>query len=52
MSLIIGKVELAAVEESHINGSENKYGNDGFMYYLYDLTISIKVIKVSGKWLL
>jgi flavin reductase (DIM6/NTAB) family NADH-FMN oxidoreductase RutF len=37
MSLIIGKVESAAMEESHINGSEKKYGQDGFMYYLYDL---------------
>jgi flavin reductase (DIM6/NTAB) family NADH-FMN oxidoreductase RutF len=38
MSLIIGKVESAAVEESHISGSENKYGKDGFMYYLYELS--------------
>jgi len=36
-SLIIGKVLSAAMDEEYINGSEKKYGQDGFMYYLYDL---------------
>ena len=36
-SLIIGKVLSAAIDEDYLNGSENKYGKDGFMYYLYDL---------------
>jgi flavin reductase (DIM6/NTAB) family NADH-FMN oxidoreductase RutF len=36
-SLIIGKVLAAAVDEDYINGSEMKYGKEGFMYYLYDL---------------
>jgi flavin reductase (DIM6/NTAB) family NADH-FMN oxidoreductase RutF len=37
MSLIIGKVLSAAMDDDYINGSEKKYGKDGFMYYLYDL---------------
>jgi len=36
-SLIIGKVLSAAIEDDYLNGSEMKYGKDGFMYYLYDL---------------
>ncbi len=36
-SLIIGKVLSAAMDEDYLNGSEKKYGKDGFMYYLYDL---------------
>ena len=36
-SLVIGQVLSAAVEEDYLNGSEKKYGKDGFMYYLYDL---------------
>jgi flavin reductase (DIM6/NTAB) family NADH-FMN oxidoreductase RutF len=36
-SLIIGKVLSAAIESDYLNGSEKKYGKDGFMYYLYDL---------------
>jgi len=36
-SLIIGKVQLAAIDQDYLNGSEKKYGPDGFMYYLYDL---------------
>jgi flavin reductase (DIM6/NTAB) family NADH-FMN oxidoreductase RutF len=36
-SLIIGKVLSAAMDEEYLNGSEKKYGKDGFMYYLYDL---------------
>jgi flavin reductase (DIM6/NTAB) family NADH-FMN oxidoreductase RutF len=38
-SLVIGQVLLAAMEEDCLNGSEKKYGQDGFMYYgneLYD----------------
>jgi flavin reductase (DIM6/NTAB) family NADH-FMN oxidoreductase RutF len=35
-SLIIGKVLWAAVEDDYLNGGK-KYGEDGFMYYLYDL---------------
>ena len=35
-SLIIGKVLSAAVDSDYING-DKKYGQDGFMYYLYDL---------------
>mgnify|MGYP001050252652 FL=1 len=26
-----------AIEEDYVNGSEKKYGPDGFMYYLYEL---------------
>ena len=37
MSLIIGKVLSAAIDDEYLNGSEKKYGKDGFMYYLYDL---------------
>jgi flavin reductase (DIM6/NTAB) family NADH-FMN oxidoreductase RutF len=36
-SLVIGQVLLAAVEDDYLNGSEKKYGQDGFMYYGYDL---------------
>ena len=36
-SLIVGRVLLAAIDDDYINGSEKKYGKDGFMYYLYDL---------------
>jgi flavin reductase (DIM6/NTAB) family NADH-FMN oxidoreductase RutF len=36
-SLIIGKVLSAAIDNDYVNGSDNKYGQDGFMYYLYDL---------------
>jgi flavin reductase (DIM6/NTAB) family NADH-FMN oxidoreductase RutF len=36
-SLITGRVLSAAVESGHLNGSDKKYGPDGFMYYLYDL---------------
>ncbi len=36
-SLIIGKVLSAAIDDDYINGSEKKYGKDGFMYYLYEL---------------
>jgi flavin reductase (DIM6/NTAB) family NADH-FMN oxidoreductase RutF len=36
-SLIIGKVLSAAIDDGYLNGSEKKYGKDGFMYYLYDL---------------
>ena len=36
-SLIIGKVISAAIDDDYLNGSEKKYGKDGFMYYLYDL---------------
>jgi flavin reductase (DIM6/NTAB) family NADH-FMN oxidoreductase RutF len=36
-SLITGKVLSAAVDGGYLNGSEKKYGQDGFMYYLYDL---------------
>ncbi|MFH1523626.1 MAG: flavin reductase [Chloroflexota bacterium] len=36
-SLIIGKVLSAAIDDDYLNGSEKKYGKDGFMYYLYDL---------------
>ena len=36
-SLIVGKVLSAAIEPDYLNGSEKKYGKDGFMYYLYDL---------------
>ena len=35
-ALIIGRVLSAAVDEDYINGAR-KYGQDGFMYYLYDL---------------
>ncbi len=37
LALVIGKVVLAAVDDEYLNGSEMKYGKDGFMYYLYDL---------------
>jgi flavin reductase (DIM6/NTAB) family NADH-FMN oxidoreductase RutF len=36
-SLLIGKVLLAAMDENFINGSRNKYGPDGFMFYLNEL---------------
>jgi len=36
-SLIIGKVLSAAIDADYVNGTEKKYGKDGFMYYLYDL---------------
>lgn len=36
-SLVIGRVISAAMEEDYLNGCEKKYGQDGFMYYLYDL---------------
>jgi flavin reductase (DIM6/NTAB) family NADH-FMN oxidoreductase RutF len=36
-SLIIGRVLSAAIDDDYLNGSEKKYGQDGFMYYLYDL---------------
>ena len=36
-SLVIGKVLLAAMDSDYLNGSANKYGQNGFMYYLYDL---------------
>jgi len=36
-ALIIGKVVWAAIEDAYVNGSEKKYGPNGFMYYLYDL---------------
>ncbi len=35
-ALVIGRVLSAAVDEDYINGGR-KYGQDGFMYYLYDL---------------
>jgi hypothetical protein len=25
------------MDSDYLNGSENKYGKDGFMYYLYEL---------------
>jgi hypothetical protein len=37
MSLIIGKVLLAAIDDDYLDGSEKKYGKEGFMNYLYDL---------------
>ncbi len=36
-SLIIGEVVAAAIDEDYLNGSEKKYGKDGFMYYVHDL---------------
>jgi flavin reductase (DIM6/NTAB) family NADH-FMN oxidoreductase RutF len=36
-SLLIGKVLLAAIDENFINGSRNKYGPNGFMFYLNEL---------------
>jgi flavin reductase (DIM6/NTAB) family NADH-FMN oxidoreductase RutF len=36
-SLLIGKVILGAIDENFINGSANKYGPDGFMFYLNEL---------------
>jgi flavin reductase (DIM6/NTAB) family NADH-FMN oxidoreductase RutF len=36
-SLVIGEVLSAAVEDEYLNGSEKKYGPDGFMYYGYAL---------------
>jgi flavin reductase (DIM6/NTAB) family NADH-FMN oxidoreductase RutF len=36
-SLIIGKILSAAIDDDYLNGSEKKYGKDGFMYYLYEL---------------
>jgi flavin reductase (DIM6/NTAB) family NADH-FMN oxidoreductase RutF len=35
-ALVIGKVVRAAIEDDYVNGSEKKYGPDGFMYYLYE----------------
>ncbi len=32
-ALVIGKVVRAAMDEDYVNGSERKYGPDGFMYY-------------------
>jgi flavin reductase (DIM6/NTAB) family NADH-FMN oxidoreductase RutF len=36
-ALIIGRVIWAAIEADYLNGSEKKYGPDGFMYYLNEL---------------
>jgi flavin reductase (DIM6/NTAB) family NADH-FMN oxidoreductase RutF len=36
-ALVIGKVVWAAIEDDYVNGSEKKYGPDGFMYYLTEL---------------
>jgi flavin reductase (DIM6/NTAB) family NADH-FMN oxidoreductase RutF len=36
-SLIVGQVLSAAIENDYLNGSEKKYGQDGFMFYGYDL---------------
>jgi flavin reductase (DIM6/NTAB) family NADH-FMN oxidoreductase RutF len=36
-ALVIGRVVWAAMEEDYVNGSEKKYGPDGFMYYLSEL---------------
>jgi flavin reductase (DIM6/NTAB) family NADH-FMN oxidoreductase RutF len=36
-SLVIGKVLSVAMDSDYINGSDKKYGQNGFMYYLYDL---------------
>lgn len=36
-ALVIGRVVRAAIDANYMNGSEKKYGPDGFMYYLYDL---------------
>jgi flavin reductase (DIM6/NTAB) family NADH-FMN oxidoreductase RutF len=36
-ALMIGKVVWAAIEDDYVNGSEKKYGPDGFMYYLTEL---------------
>jgi flavin reductase (DIM6/NTAB) family NADH-FMN oxidoreductase RutF len=36
-ALVIGRVVWAAIEDDYVNGSEKKYGPDGFMYYLYEL---------------
>jgi len=36
-ALIVGRVVWAAIEDDYVNGSEKKYGPDGFMYYLYEL---------------
>jgi flavin reductase (DIM6/NTAB) family NADH-FMN oxidoreductase RutF len=36
-SLIIGRVVSAAIDEDYVNGSEGKYGRDGFMFYLNEL---------------
>ncbi len=33
----IFEVLLAAVVEDYLNGAENKYGQDGFMVYGYEL---------------
>lgn len=35
--LIIGQVLSAAMEEAYLNGSDWKYGTDGFMYYANEL---------------
>lgn len=32
-SLVIGRVLAAAMENEYLNGSEKKYGSDGFMFY-------------------
>jgi hypothetical protein len=36
-ALVVGKVVWAAIEDDYVNGSEKKYGPEGFMYYLYEL---------------
>jgi flavin reductase (DIM6/NTAB) family NADH-FMN oxidoreductase RutF len=36
-ALVIGRVVRAAIEDDFVNGSEKKYGPEGFMYYLYEL---------------
>ncbi len=36
-ALMIGRVVHAAMEESHVNGSDMKYGPDGFMVYLSEM---------------
>lgn len=36
-TIIIGKVSLASIEEKYINGDEQKYGKNGFMFYLNNL---------------
>ena len=36
-ALVIGQVIAAAMEDEYLNGSEKKYGPDGFMFYGYEL---------------
>lgn len=36
-ALIIGQVVWAAIDADYVNGSDKKYGPDGFMYYLSEL---------------